>query len=370
MTTAARGGALSAPLEAVALATTGRTIDQAHILSVNLASSGADLTSATQADAEAGNTLCWVDGELLAYATANLTGPNAYDLAYLVRGLYGTENKTYPHAAGAPFARLDAGIVRIPYNEARIGQTIYLKFVSFNIWGGGEQSLADVEPHLYTLQGVGKPTGLSLNKMGLVVKYDDIAPSLLDRLHLDPALAADAALAALMGEIVDRDRQTKEARAAGAAASAAITETRTVAASDIAALAASAVRLTAADETGTAAVEFKALASADAVTAGLAASWSVQVSAAPNGANPVACGLRLEVLPSGAGRVVVDAASFYVLNGVQRLTVFSANADGTLTLGGVTKVASIIKSLATVASGDPVMELDFVNGRLTISQGS
>jgi hypothetical protein len=65
----ARQGVLTAPLAAFA----GTNPDDADTLSVNLNESGGQLTSATTGDAAAGRTLCWVDGELLNFATATLT---------------------------------------------------------------------------------------------------------------------------------------------------------------------------------------------------------------------------------------------------------------------------------------------------------
>ena len=50
--------------------------------------------------------------------------------------------------------------------------------------------------------------------------------------------------------------------------------------------------------------------------------------------------------------------------------VFGTNIDGSLTLNGVTKVNSVIESSALVLSGSPVMELDFVNGTITVSDNT
>ena len=41
------------------------------------------------------------------------------------------------------FARLDNAFFTYPYDQSRIGDTVYLKFQSFNVFGGGMQSLAD-----------------------------------------------------------------------------------------------------------------------------------------------------------------------------------------------------------------------------------
>jgi hypothetical protein len=150
----ARMGYLTAPLAAVPANPTGQTIDAAHTLSVDLTESAGALASGTQADALNLNTACWVNGEIVSYQTATLTGPNKYDLTYLVRGAYGTENIIANHAAGEPFARIDNGIMRVPFDQTRIGATIYLKFLPFNIWGVTVQSLADVPAYTYKITGV------------------------------------------------------------------------------------------------------------------------------------------------------------------------------------------------------------------------
>lgn len=151
----ARMGELTASLPAFTENPTGQTIDTTNTLSVDIAASGSELSSGTQADATALNTVCYVDGEYIAYQTATLTGVGLYDLDYLVRGAYGTEAimEGGAHPIGAPFCRLDAGIFRVPYDQSRIGSTIYIKFQSFNVYGGGLQDLSDLSPHTYVIAG-------------------------------------------------------------------------------------------------------------------------------------------------------------------------------------------------------------------------
>jgi hypothetical protein len=140
--------------------------DTTHTLSVNLSESGGVLHSGTQADADAFRTLCYVDGELIAYETASLTGANQYGLTYLRRGVYGST--VAGHAAGAHFCRLDDSVKSfdLPVTPVDyVGQTLYLKFLAFNIYGGGQQQLADVSPYSYNPNGAGvfvaPPTGVS-----------------------------------------------------------------------------------------------------------------------------------------------------------------------------------------------------------------
>ena len=147
----ARQGVLTAALAAVAAAPSGPTIDQTNVLEVDLGESNGTLLGTDQAGALALNTLAYVDGEMIAYATANLAVGHTYDLAWLVRGAYHTTISAHP--AGAPFARLDGAIVRWPFAADRVGQTIYFKFCSFNGYGGGLQGLDQVQPYAYTLRG-------------------------------------------------------------------------------------------------------------------------------------------------------------------------------------------------------------------------
>lgn len=149
-----RMGVLTASFASIAVAATGPTVDQADTLSVDLGSSGGVLLSGSQADALALETLCWVEGELVAYAEATQTGSNQYALTYLVRGAYGTAISS--QAAGAAFVRLDQTLFKYPYVASRIGQPIYVKLLSFNLFGGAEQALADVAPYTYV------PTGAAL----------------------------------------------------------------------------------------------------------------------------------------------------------------------------------------------------------------
>lgn len=140
--------------------------DTAHTLSVDLSQSFGNLISGTEQDADQGNTLCYVDGELISYATANLTETYEYDLSYLRRGMYGTT--IAEHAAGTQFARLDQQVFVYPYDKSQIGQTVFIKFLSFNKFGGGLQSLSDVDPVAHTI--VGPP--LPANVQGFTVQQN------------------------------------------------------------------------------------------------------------------------------------------------------------------------------------------------------
>lgn len=139
----ARYGVLTAALPAAA------DPDTTSTLPVNLAASRGALLPATQIDADSGNTLCLVDNELLSYRDATLTGAYAYNLSRLRRGFNATS--VAAHAAGARIVRLDAAIFRYPYTAAQVGQTLRVKFRSFNVFGQRLQDLADATEYTVTL---------------------------------------------------------------------------------------------------------------------------------------------------------------------------------------------------------------------------
>lgn len=168
----ARQGVLSALLPF------GTDPDTANTLSADLSVSNGALLSGTQADADGFHTLCYVDGEYISYETATLTALNRYDLTYLRRGCFGSTVAS--HVAGAALARLDGGIFAYGYDKSKIGQTIYVKLLSFNLYGGGLQSLADVSPTTYVLTGPPKPQQVqnfqvAQNGNSVVFTWHDIA---------------------------------------------------------------------------------------------------------------------------------------------------------------------------------------------------
>lgn len=170
----ARQGVLTAVLPL------GTDPDTTDTLSVDLTESSAVLLSGTQADADSYATLCYCDGELISYETATLTGPNAYNLIYLRRGAYGTTIAA--HASGTLFARLDNAIFDYPFSKDQIGTTIYVKLLSFNLWGGALQQLDEVSASTFTLQGPPLPiavTGLSATQSGdtVLIAWTDLPAS-------------------------------------------------------------------------------------------------------------------------------------------------------------------------------------------------
>jgi hypothetical protein len=132
--------------------------DTANTLLVDLTKSQGQLASVSPTDAANLVTLCYVGGELLAYQTASLTAAGKYAVTTLYRGAYGSTITDHP--AGTLFARLDGSIGRFSYQNNLIGQTIYLKFASLNIVGGGLQSLNSLPVYTYTVRGTGQTSSI------------------------------------------------------------------------------------------------------------------------------------------------------------------------------------------------------------------
>jgi hypothetical protein len=147
--------------------------DTAHTLKVSTLLSNAELEDASSSyDAQNGVTVCYVKSasgyEFMSYEDATLTGTDAYDLDTLWRGQYGTTIAS--HASGADFVRLDEAVFRYGLPEEYIGQTLHLKFQSYNIFGGAVEDISSVTSYGYTPTGGGYGTGtggLPATPMGL-----------------------------------------------------------------------------------------------------------------------------------------------------------------------------------------------------------
>ena len=137
-----RTGQLTAPLPV------GVDPDVTNTLSVQL-SAADQLTAATTTEADSGATLCWVNGELISYRDATLTGAGAYNLQYLRRGRL--RSSVTSHPVGASFVRLDDALWKYSYTMDQIGKTVWVKFRSFNVFGRALQDLADVTAYSITL---------------------------------------------------------------------------------------------------------------------------------------------------------------------------------------------------------------------------
>jgi hypothetical protein len=122
--------------------------DAVNTISVDLTESGGTLSSSTQAAAMAAATLCLVDGELFAFANATLVTKNKYNLTGLARGLFSTSGVA--HGPGAMFTYLSSTAVLTQAIPSQwVGQTIYLKFQSFNIFGQSGQDLSACAVYIF-----------------------------------------------------------------------------------------------------------------------------------------------------------------------------------------------------------------------------
>ncbi|MCU0624553.1 MAG: phage tail protein, partial [Gemmatimonadaceae bacterium] len=139
----ARHGTLGALINA------GADPDTSSTLRCVLSNSTLELGSGTTADADNNRLLLMVDGEVMSYRDAVLISAGTYDVSYLRRGKFGSSRTA--HASGAKWARLDSAIFRMRYDPGLAGRTVYFKFPSRNVYGGGQQSLADCTAYTLTV---------------------------------------------------------------------------------------------------------------------------------------------------------------------------------------------------------------------------
>jgi hypothetical protein len=132
----------------------GSDPETANYLTLQLVDPNTQLVAGTQADADNLRTLMYVDGEIVAYRYCTLVGSGLYGLTstggaggskYMRRGKYGSANAS--HASGSSFMRIDDSIFRMRYDPGQIGQTMYFKFCSFNIYGRAKESLGAVSSY-------------------------------------------------------------------------------------------------------------------------------------------------------------------------------------------------------------------------------
>lgn len=167
----------------------GADPDTVNTCHVDLTVSKGTLTGGTAADADNRNTLCWIEGELFSFETADLTASFKYDLKdYLRRGVYNTPVAAHP--IGERFVRLDQALFRYAYEADLVGQTLYVKLPSFNIFGAAPEDISSVPAYTHVIAGpIGAPdapTGFTVQQIGAVLnfKVDPIAYLQLDRVEI------------------------------------------------------------------------------------------------------------------------------------------------------------------------------------------
>ena len=116
------------------------------------------MDSATAAN---GLNLIWVGSELISFTTATPTGANAYNLTGLYRGLYGTTPGS--HSSGATWAKIDSNVFRYQIPVGQVGATLYIKLVSWNIWGGGKRSIGAETAYTFTPAAAPLPAPTSVS---------------------------------------------------------------------------------------------------------------------------------------------------------------------------------------------------------------
>jgi len=102
------------------------------------------------------------DGELIAFGNVSVTGTYSANLTYLRRGLYGSDIDAWQ--SGDQFTLLDVSLTSgstIGYDlpPQYIGETIYLKFQSYNIFENALQDMSGLIAYEYIPTGKGFGTG-------------------------------------------------------------------------------------------------------------------------------------------------------------------------------------------------------------------
>ena len=147
--------------------------DSTTTLTVDMLAATQQLNPATKADADGARSLIYVGGEIMSFENCTLSGTNQYQLSYLRRALYGSTNAA--HSAGsssAPnFARLDDRILKLPFDNGNLGATVYLKFTSFNIYGGAEEELSAVTAYTKTLTAASVSLGSGADGQSVYVQF-------------------------------------------------------------------------------------------------------------------------------------------------------------------------------------------------------
>jgi len=129
----------------------GSDPDTANSLVVQLVENSGALASGTQAAADSDSMICYVNGEVISYSAAAVTGQNTYTMGgYIRRGQLGTTISSHP--AGSLFMRLDSSIYKYTYDPLWQGKTIYLKFQALNNFGNNPQPLSNLAAVSFTLK--------------------------------------------------------------------------------------------------------------------------------------------------------------------------------------------------------------------------
>jgi hypothetical protein len=117
--------------------------DTTDTLSVDLGWSGGTLQGASAGAVNNGATNSLLSAsEMVGFQSATLTNPCRYNLGTSIRRGF-MNSAISAHAAGTFFVRLDESIFDFPYFAVSVGQTVYVKFQSFNLYGLAAVDLSD-----------------------------------------------------------------------------------------------------------------------------------------------------------------------------------------------------------------------------------
>ena len=158
----------------------GSDPDTTQNLVVQLAENSGPLASGTTAAADNDVNLCYVDGELISYSAAALTGQNTYTMSsYIRRGQLGTPITS--HAAGGLFLRIDGSVFKYRYDTTWQGKTVFFKFQSFNNFQKNPTPLASVPAVSFILAtvntGVTEGVSSGLNSQGSIIPTGSVTLS-------------------------------------------------------------------------------------------------------------------------------------------------------------------------------------------------
>jgi len=140
-------GTITTPTRQGVIVTDGGTT-----LDVDMTMSRSSLLSGTALDFANNSMIFYCNGELFSYQNANLTAQYKYTITPTKRGLYNSLSAT--HINGDLVSRVEQSTaIKIPFTDTQIGQTIYIKLPSFNVYGNGYQNVADVRPFTHKITG-------------------------------------------------------------------------------------------------------------------------------------------------------------------------------------------------------------------------
>jgi len=132
--------------------------DITNTATVDFSESDRPITSTSDVSAQTGQSLCLIDGELLAFAVATPISAHSYTISRLQRGLNQSCART--HSIGASFYVLDGALAKFAYPSSYIGVPLSIKFQSFNTRGGGVQDISTCSVYSFTPSGNGAPTAV------------------------------------------------------------------------------------------------------------------------------------------------------------------------------------------------------------------